>query len=104
MTPHELLSDLANQGIVFKVHEGSLRFHPKSSVTTDLLAQIRQHKDALIKLLTGLPRWYEFHDAIAYAFANPSSREEIGPSWMTEPDGFGPCESLKPTTPGYRSR
>jgi hypothetical protein len=100
MTPHELLSDLADQGIVFKVHEGSLKFHPKLSVTPDLLALIRQHKAALIKLLTGLPRWYEFHHAIIHAFANPSSREKIGPLWMTEPDGFGPCEFHETTIPG----
>ncbi len=88
MTPSDLLAGLAERGIVLDAHEGSLRFRPKSAVGPDLLALIRQHKGALLDLLAIPPRWDEYHDAIAWAFANPTTREEIGPHWMTDPDGW----------------
>ena len=95
MTPSELLCDLAERGIVLKADEGYLRYRPKASVTRDLEAMMREHKTELLTLLadSSIPtKWDQYADAIADAFANPSTREEIGPLWMTDPDGFRPCE------------
>jgi hypothetical protein len=100
MTPSELLSDLTKLGIVLKAYEGCIKFHPKSAVTPDLMAMIRQHKTALLTLLAIPSRWDEYHDAIAHAFANPSTREAIGPLWMTDPDGWpgSRSQAAKPTS------
>ena len=101
MTAASLLANLTFRGVVLTKVDGDIQIQsPKGELTDNDIQIIKDHKPELIDLLTVPSRWGEYHDAIAHAFANPSTREEIGPLWMTEPDGFGPCEFHETTLPG----
>ena len=89
-----LLADLTSRGAEITEVDGAVRVEASKGEIMEADKQaIRQHKD---ELLAFLARRKMYQAAIANAFANPSSREEIGPLWMTAPGGFGPCESSSP--------
>jgi len=56
------------------------------ALTTELAVMLRQHKRELVEALRA--RRQKYHEVIAYAFANPSTREDVGPDWMTDPEGW----------------
>ena len=48
MTLVVVLQELAARGIQVEVHDNRLRYHPKSAVSTELLAEMRAHKAELL--------------------------------------------------------
>ena len=52
-TAATLLKDLAARGVRVEAAGDRLRFHPRSAVTDDLLARLRDHKAELLRLLAG---------------------------------------------------
>jgi len=102
MTTKSLLADLMSRGVELAQVDGNIQVQsPVGELTDTDIRVIRDHKPELIELLTIPSKWDQYHDAIAHAFANPSTREEIGPLWMTDPGGFGPCKSTgQPPTHG----
>jgi hypothetical protein len=52
----ELLAELARQGVELTAEGNSLRYHPRSAVTPELLGELRQHKSELLTLLSEDPR------------------------------------------------
>ena len=50
-------------------------------------------------LLVVPSRWDEYDDAIANAFANPSTRDDIGPMYLTHPGGWLQWEHGFPSAP-----
>jgi len=98
---------------------------PRAALTPDLLARLKTHKTDLLAMLRPAPEvappaatadipstWSDYQDSIAaaiqHAFDNPSSREDIGPLWMTAPGGW-PAPPVatrgapaKPAKPGCR--
>jgi hypothetical protein len=106
MTTTSLLADLKSRGVVLTQVDGDIQIQsPKGELTDDDIQVIRDHKPELIDLLTVPSRWGEYHDAIADAFGNPSTREAIGPLWMTDPDGWpGSRPKAAKPTPGICPR
>jgi hypothetical protein len=105
MTTTSLLADLKSRGVVLTQVDGDIQIQsPKGELTDDDILVIRDHKPELIDLLTVPSRWGEYHDAIAHAFAKPSTREEIGPLWMTDPDGWLVSIPWAKPTPGTCDR
>jgi tubulysin polyketide synthase-like protein len=93
MTTTALIADLTARGVAITQVNGEIRVAaPKGELTDRDILVIRDHKPELLTLLDVPCRWDEYQDAIAHAFANPSTREDIGPLWMTDPGGFGPCK------------
>ena len=96
MTAASLLADLTSRGVVLTEVDGAVQVEAsKGEITGADLQAIRQHKVEMVELL--IARRVMYQQAIAHAFTNPSTREEIGPLWMTAPGGFGPCA---PSSPG----
>lgn len=51
MTAREILTDLARLGITLAADGGRLRYHPREKLTPELLAQLREAKAELLRLL-----------------------------------------------------
>ncbi|MAT68931.1 MAG: hypothetical protein CMJ58_05350 [Planctomycetaceae bacterium] len=51
MTAHDLLAELDRRGIAIQAHGDRLRYAPRSAVTPELAARMRQHKRALLAIL-----------------------------------------------------
>ena len=72
----ELLAELVRQGGELTAEGNSLRYHPQSAVTPELLGELRQHKSELLTLLSEDPRGQtecsllvaEMMDRVAEAF------------------------------------
>ena len=97
MTAEALITDLTARGAVLTLAGDDIRVEaPMGELTPADVDQLQSHKQDLIKLLTVPSRWDEYQDALVHAFANPSTRADIGPLWMTDPVGFGSIESRSP--------
>jgi hypothetical protein len=89
MTAATLLAKLTSRGVVLTQVDGDIQVEtPKGRLTAIDIQIIKGHKSELLDLLEVPSCWDEYHDAIAHAFANPSTREAIGPLWLTDPDGW----------------
>ena len=55
MTPYELLTDLARQGIVLEADGDRLRYYPRSALTPGLLARLKAHQADLLARLRSAP-------------------------------------------------
>lgn len=56
MTPGELLRELARRGVKLTAHGDRLRYEaPPGALTLEMLAAMREHKAALVELLTWPP-------------------------------------------------
>ena len=103
MNAVSLLADLTSRGVVLTEVDGDIRIEvSKGEITNADIQAIRQHKAEMIELLIARREMHQ--KAIAHAISHPSTREEIGLLWMTEPGGFVPCESHEPTIPGTCDR
>jgi tubulysin polyketide synthase-like protein len=98
MTAAFLLTNLTSRGVVLTVAGEDIQVEaPSGELIPPDIEKIRSHKPELLRLLAAPSQWTDYSDAIAHAFANPSTREEIGPLWMTDPDGW---DSLGPVLHG----
>jgi hypothetical protein len=89
MTAATLLANLTSRGVVLTQVDGDIQVEtPKGELTAIDIQIIKGHKSELLDLLEVPSCWDEYHDAITRAFANPSTREDIGPLWLTDPDGW----------------
>jgi hypothetical protein len=106
MTATTLLADLRSRGVALTQVDGDIQVQsPVGELSEADIQVLRDLKSELIDLLVVPSRWNEYHDAIAHAFANPSTREEIGPLWMTDPDGWpGSRPKAAKPTPGICPR
>jgi hypothetical protein len=78
MTPRQVLAGLSDHHIRLRCSGDRLLASPRGNITPELAEIITANKDGLCGLLN------EYRDAIRDAFANPSTREDIGPLWMTD--------------------
>ena len=98
MNAASLLDSLSSRGIVLTNLGGEIQAEaPRGTITDSDIEAIRQHKPKLLSLLAIPTSWGQYGDAIARAFAIPTPREEIGPLWMTDPDGW---DLFEPDSPG----
>jgi hypothetical protein len=100
MNAPTLLANLMSRGVTLSMSGNDIQVEaPTGELIPSDIEQIRRHKPELLNLITIPTRWNDYLDAIARAFANPSTREDIGPLWMTSdwPD------PLKPSKPEPRA-
>jgi hypothetical protein len=89
MNAPTLLANLMSRGVTLSMSGNDIQVEaPTGELIPSDIEQIRRHKPELLNLITIPTRWNDYHDAITHAFANPSNREDIGPLWMTDPDGW----------------
>jgi hypothetical protein len=97
----KLLAELTARGVQVEARAGRLRYWPRSALTPHLTEQLKQHKAALLALLTGendrpgvVPHEPSLAERVAAGYVNPGWHPS---AWADRLEQLAArCERLRP--------
>lgn len=82
MTASDLLAELSRRGVTLTAVGSRLRYHPRSAVTPELLAELRQHKPALLESLREVESENTETETSSNSAENRGFGSVVDPQWL----------------------
>ena len=98
MSASELLLDLGRLGVRLEVDGERLRFHPRSTVSPDLLSRLKTHKAELLAMLRPTPEATPAPPVATPDVATPDVENAFS-DWVLRPDANGRIGLEAPSLP-----